>query len=255
MNLTPITKAIIPAVFALSACGTIDSSIAAPTHDRIIEYKSDTVTTKVFQNDELDTEVKVDHQGNDLAFSFSKDQLKDKAYIESTLSPLPEKARKEVTELLERLDNKEVVTLVLDDEITTKSLSPEQEKKLKAKLAKLEKQLSQKVAKIEANARKMESKAREIEIKVLKEMEGLELEELNIELDIDNITDQIHDVAMQLHDIHVEKLGSDHQFIVIKDKASFNGDIAEYQTQQVIKLIDKNKLSEEQKQAIREALK
>lgn len=260
MNLTKIAKALLPATLVfVASCATT----AATADERIIEFDSNDTQTHISQThdnktDEKQAKVKVHHDGEDHEFTFNEQQLQDDAYIDNTLSPLPDDVRKNIARLLKRMDHKGPLKIVVDsdsDWTGMTHLSPEKRAKLEKKLKSLEAILEKKVAKIEANAEKMEKKARAIEVRVLKEMEALELDELDIEMD--EINEKIHEVTMHLDnidfaDIDLSGLDSlDKNIIVIQRDDMDN---PEKNTQAIIKMISKGKLSQEQKQAIKDAL-
>lgn len=260
MNLNKITKALLPATFVfLASCSTT----AATTDERIIEFNSKDTQTHITQthNDETDekqAKIKVHHDGEDHEFSFNEQQLKDDAFIDNTLSPLPDDVRKKIARLLKKMEHKGQLKIVLDGDSEWRSmthLSPEKNAKLEKKLKALEAVLEKKLAKIEANAEKMEKKAKAIELRVSKEMEALDLDEFEIEMD--EINEKIHEVTMHLDDIDFADINLsglntlDKEIIVIQ-----RDDIKspEINTQAIIKMINKGKLTQEQKQAIRDAL-
>jgi len=253
---------------------------AAPTNLRYIEFEDSETIAHVNQdeNEMIQLSVKVNNEKHE--FTFTPEELKDVDVIESRLAPLPEESRIKLAKVLSRMNKKGehkfhvIQAPKLDPKLEKKLLSlalkmegkeAEMEKiaiKLKAKLSeldpKLEKELQTlaikmegKEAEMEKIAIKLEAKAAEIEAHTL-EFEALqEFHEEEFDLVIEALEQHVSEIVSHIDEIDIDfdEMSSDGSRIII-----IGNDNEHKHVEHLIKAIKASKLTDMEKQAIKEAL-
>lgn len=265
----------------LTCTGLLAFSLtAAPTNLRYIEFEDSETLAHVNQDENEMTQVSVQVNNEKHEFTFTPEELKDFNVIESRLAPLPEESRIKLAKLLSRMNKggeykfhilqapeldpkleKELQALAVKmeskeaelEKIAIKlkarayKLDPKLEKKLQALAIKME----GKEAEMEKIAIKLEAKAAEMEAHAL-EFEALqEFHEEEFEVVIEALEQHVSEIVSDIDDIDIDfdEIGSDGSHIIIIG----DGDKGKH-VEHLIKSIKHSKLTDEEKQAIKEAL-
>ncbi|MBW8185876.1 hypothetical protein [Shewanella nanhaiensis] len=232
----------------LLACTTLltFSLSAAPTHVRHMESNGSETVMEIEQDENELTHVSVKQGDDKHEFTFTANELSDPSTIKGKLSALPEKTSRKLTRLLTKMS-------VLDQGKFKLLHNKEMDIKTKEKLAAIAKKMEGKEVEMEFIARKLEAKAAELEAHAL-ELESLhELREGEYEIIIDTFENSIDEVMSSLGEMEID-IDFDHEnghtsrFVIIDDHQDIN------RAQHLIRMIKNSKLTEEQKQAIKEAL-
>ncbi|MCE9678718.1 hypothetical protein LZP69_05850 [Shewanella sp. AS1] len=261
-------KHFIPLLISIALLAPITGALA--TSQKQIEFKDDQTKIKLTQEQTQEqtqkkdkiTKVIVDHQGKQYSYQLSNDEVQDDKQLKSKLTALPEATQEKVIHLIKQLDGRESSHVYLRhsamseaDKQKLASLTKKMAKKeaeLAKHVAKIEKKIIIKSAEMEAKRAKMEAKAAELEqqareFEIILQEDGMQMDE-QIEL----ASSEIAAIAEQMAEIEIKYAGEDlhkngsHRIVIHKQEKP---DI-----DQVIKLIESDKLSDAQKQKLEQAL-
>jgi len=217
---------------------------AAPTNLRYIEFEDSETIAHVNQdeNEMIQLSVKVNNEKHE--FTFTPEELKDVDVIESRLAPLPEESRIKLAKVLSRMNKGGEHKFHI---IQAPKLDPKLEKKLLSLAIKME----GKEAEMEKIAIKLEAKAAEIEAHTL-EFEALqEFHEEEFDLVIEALEQHVSEIVSHIDEIDIDfdEMSSDGSRIII-----IGNDNEHKHVEHLIKAIKASKLTDMEKQAIKEAL-
>ncbi|GIU08102.1 MULTISPECIES: hypothetical protein [unclassified Shewanella] len=237
MNLKPLAIALVTGCLTLSQL-----AYSAPTDIEVIDNIDRKLITKINTDENDITHVTVAVDGTSHDMSFTAQELSDKQSVKQRISELPKDVQKPVLRMLERVQ--------LHAASPRQPLDPKVEQAIKIKLEKLHQQLSGKEAEIEAHAFKLESKAREIEEKA-RELEVIfEQNEGQFEIHMDSLGDDIEILTEQITELELERLGLDgdaSRVLIIQGHGKPT-------SSDILELIERAELTDEQKQKLSEVL-
>ncbi|MGI2260338.1 hypothetical protein [Shewanella sp. GXUN23E] len=169
------------------------------------------------------TTLKVFQQGVELTESFTSDELKDPDVLANRLASLPEDKRSKIIKLLQSMQNN---ALLFDVEPP-----PAMDAAMEERARVFEQQHEQFLQEMEQHARQLEQRSREMELHALKMADQVDL----------------FLPGLEGFNIEISEEGAD-RLIVVRD------DARPAMTRRIVGMIEHSELTEEDKQAIRDAL-
>ncbi|AQS35630.1 hypothetical protein Sps_00425 [Shewanella psychrophila] len=239
-------------VIALACSGLLALNVvAAPTEIHQLEFEDKTTFAKIKSDENKLTQVKVRVGEDKQTFTFTQDELTDPQVIKDKLSSLPKASATKVAHLLSRMANRQDLgfDLIVENELDPKTL---------LKIEKISRLMETKGHEMEAKAREfevhvaqMESHAHEMEAKAMALEIYFDQHEEEFDIIMNELADEVSEITSNFSDIEIEihEGGADSQHVFI-----FHGDEKSDITQHLIESIKQSELTEEQKQAIRDAL-
>jgi hypothetical protein len=219
---------------------------SAPSNVREIEIVDSATVMNINQDENELTQVSVKLGKEKHEFTFTPAELKDPAVIKSKLAELPEKPKKTLTKLLTKLT-------AMEHRKFAQFHSKELDAKTRKKLETIAKKMEGKEAEMQRIAMKLEAKAAEMEAHAM-EFEVLhQQQEDEYAFIVESIEGNVADIVSEFGDLDIDidfahDNGHGNRIVII------NGHDEDEQAEHLIKMIKNSNLTDEDKQAIKEAL-
>lgn len=219
---------------------------AVPSNVREIEIVDSATVMNINQDENELTQVSVKLGKEKHEFTFTPEELKDPTVIESKLAELPEKPKKTLSKLLIKLT-------VVDHRRLTQFHRKELDAKTRKKLAVIAKKMEGKEAEMQRIAVKFEAKAAEMEAHAMEFEVIHQQQEGEYAFIVESIEGNVADIISEFDDLDIDidftrDNGHGNRIIIINDHD------ADEQAEHLIKMIRNSNLTDEDKQAIKEAL-